>query len=157
MVSLAILIIYSVARMIGGRDQETLEKYNIPFTNRLWKRIIAPSFLGLCLVLVSFFERTFSSVLLLYPLAEIGSAFCDGYGNDSGKAWREVVQRVLSAVASTLPAIVLVYDSHMFLILFAQLLLALTVKVTLNFVKVKAPIEETIINFFSAALKPFMV
>jgi len=151
------VILYSAMRTLGGRDDETLKKYHIPFDNRLWKRFIAPVYLaGVCIANAVVAQRFHWFYLLSAP-AFVAGAYCDGYGNDSGVRWREVLQRVLSALASTAPAIILAIGSHSYTLLLIQLLIAVTVKVTLNFVNLKAPLEEFLINFLDSFLKPYLV
>lgn len=152
-----IVLLYSLLRVIGGRDEETLRKFHIPFTPRIWKRLIAPSFLSLSICILSALAHHFHWFYILSIGAFILSAYSDGYGNDSGVTWKEVLQRILSAFASTLPAIIFCLGSKSWLLLCIQLALAIAVKVTMNFVKVKAPLEEGIINFCDSVVKPFMV
>lgn len=162
-----LIAVYALLRVFGGRDDKTLEHLRIPFDNRTWKRWIAPAFLYCVCLGHSVVAGSFHSV---YLLCLIGFAGGDGYGNDSGVRWREVLQRILSALASTAPAIAFCLGSKTWHLLFIQLALALTVKITLNFVKLKpwkkkikgveidgAIQEEYLINFFDSVLKPFMV
>lgn len=145
--------LYAAFRSLGGRSDEQLKEYNVPFTGRVWKRWISPVYLSSTCIIFSLLDHHFHWLYLLSVPAFVAGAYSDGYGNDSGFWWREVWQRILSAFASTLPAFVFGISW----LLLAQLILALVVKVTMNFVKVKAPIEEGIINFFDSVLKPFMV
>jgi len=167
MIQLIICFLYAVMRMFGGRDQNWLISHHIPLDNKLWKRIIAPTFLGVSTVALSFFYE-FHWLYLLFVGTEIGSAFMDGYGNDSGVVWREIVQRILSALASTAGAIVLVLGSSLWWLLVLQLFLALLVKVSFNFIKIppfkvggvlidSAVSEELCINFVSSVVKPWMI
>lgn len=157
------VLIYSAMRVIGGRDDSWRKQFKIPFDNRLWKRIIAPSWLALFCNVSSLIHGSFEWYFLLAFPAFIGCAFMDGYGNDSGKTLREVAQRIFSALASTLGAIVFLS----FWLLIAQLILALAVKIAFNFFKIppfnigkfhvdSAISEEFVINFTDSVLKPKM-
>jgi hypothetical protein len=140
------------AYFIGGRSQDELTRYSLPFRPRIWKRVISPVYWGSFLYCYSGALINLISIPVYLVLA-----WGVGYGADS--VLRKVLRRTVWAILYSVGALVLTLLHGHWLIFGVQTAFCITAAVAFgvwNPFK-SASKEEAVICFSSNFLVPFLL
>ena len=141
---------------LGGRSMEELAKWHLDFIkNRVWGRIIAPVWFGLCVNGLALWAGNWSWPILLFVPAMIGVSTM-GHGGDT--LWMKIFRRTLNAVVWSLPAVILCIACGAWALLILQFVVAVSGSLIWGVTNPKlAPTEEFYLNLCKIVVMPAIV
>lgn len=142
------------AYSMGGRSNEQLKAYNIPFSNRTWKRLIAHSIRAILIISCSVILGRYHWQYLI----AVGTLYVPlGYGGNG--VLTKVLRRVLWSILFSICAFIIAYYTHKWLLYGVQTAVSMVCSVAFGVWNPfdNAAEEEGVIYLISILMTPFIL